>query len=53
MDKFPGRKPDESCLEDLHDRFRSQAKTMKTTMTPPHYRRRVAGGLAQKLAESM
>ena len=53
MDKFIGRAPDELCLEDLRDRIRTQAKAMKTTMTPPHYRRRVAGGLAQKLAESV
>ena len=53
MDKFIGHPPDEPCLEDLRDRIRTQAKAMKTTMTPPHYRRRVAGGLTQKLAESI
>jgi 4-hydroxybenzoyl-CoA reductase subunit beta len=53
LDKFLGRAPDQACLEDLRDRVRSQAKAMKTTMTPPHYRRRVAGGLAQKLAEAI
>ncbi len=53
MDKFIGRDLDETCLEDLRDRVRTQAKAMKTTMTPPHYRRRVAGGLAQKLAETI
>ena len=53
MDKFIGRALDQACREDLRDRVRTQAKAMKTTMTPPHYRRRVAGGLAQKLAESI
>ena len=53
MDKFIGRDVDGACLEDLRDRVRAQAKAMKTSMTPPHYRRRVAGGLAQKLAESI
>jgi 4-hydroxybenzoyl-CoA reductase subunit beta len=53
LDKFLGRTPDQNCLEDLRDRVRTQAKAMKTTMTPPHYRRRVAGGLAQKLAEAI
>jgi len=53
MDKFIGRDVDGACLEDLRDRVRTQAKAMKTSMTPPHYRRRVAGGLAQKLAESI
>ncbi len=53
LDKFLGRAPDQGSLEDLRDRVRGQAKAMKTTMTPPHYRRRVAGGLAQKLAEAI
>ncbi len=53
LDKFLGRAPDQGCLEDLRDRVQTQAKAMKTTMTPPHYRRRVAGGLAQKLAEAI
>jgi len=53
LDKFMGRAPDEACLEDLRDAIRSQAKAMKTTVTPPHYRRRVAGALVQKLAESI
>jgi 4-hydroxybenzoyl-CoA reductase subunit beta len=53
MEKFIGRKPDDACLEELRDVVRRQAKAMKTTLTPPHYRRRVAGALAQKLAESI
>ncbi|MDA1098452.1 MAG: 4-hydroxybenzoyl-CoA reductase subunit beta [Proteobacteria bacterium] len=53
LDKFVGRKPDDACLEELREVVRGQAKAMKTTLTPPHYRRRVAGALAQKLAESI
>lgn len=53
LDKFLGRQPDTACLEELRDAVRSQAKAMKTNFTPPHYRRRVAGALAQKLAESI
>jgi 4-hydroxybenzoyl-CoA reductase subunit beta len=53
LDKFIGRAPGEACLEELRDVVRGQAKAMKTTLTPPHYRRRVAGALAQKLAESI
>ncbi|MDE0944171.1 MAG: 4-hydroxybenzoyl-CoA reductase subunit beta [Alphaproteobacteria bacterium] len=53
MDKFVGRVADESCLEEIRDKVRAGAKAMKTTTTPPHYRRRVAGALAQKLAASI
>ena len=53
LDKFIGRKADDPCLEELRDVVRGQAKAMNTGMTPPHYRRRVAGALAQKLAESI
>ena len=53
LDKYIGRVPDDACLADLRDTVRVQAKAMKTTLTPPHYRRRVAGGLAQKLAQSI
>ncbi len=53
LDKFIGREPDDICLEEMRDVVRGQAKAMKTTLTPPHYRRRVAGALAQKLAETI
>ena len=53
LDKFLGNEVDEKILESLRDHVRAQAKAMKTSMTPPHYRRRVAGGLAQKIAEAM
>ena len=53
LDKFIGRAPDQACLEELRDAIRSQAKAMKTTVTPPHYRRRVAGALALKLAQQL
>ncbi len=53
LETFIGRRPDDACLEEVRDVVRRQAKAMKTTLTPPHYRRRVAGALAQKLAESI
>ena len=53
LDKYIGRVADKACLEELRDVVRGQAKAMKTTNTPPHYRRRVAGALAQKVAESI
>ena len=53
LDKFLGSEVDKIFLERLRDHVRGQAKAMKTSMTPPHYRRRVAGGLAQKIAEAI
>lgn len=41
---------DEDTLNALRDKVQSQAKAMKTTTVAPHYRRRVAGSLARRLA---
>lgn len=46
-------KTDAGDLEALRERVQSQAKAMKTTTVPPHYRRRVAGALARRLAEQL
>lgn len=37
----------------VRTRVQTQAKAMKTTITPPHYRRRVAGALARRLVERL
>lgn len=44
---------DESDLNALRDKVQSQAKAMKTTTVAPHYRRRVAGALARRLAAGL
>jgi 4-hydroxybenzoyl-CoA reductase subunit beta len=41
---------DERVLKRLDDLVRDQVMAMKTTFTPGHYRRRVAGVLAKRLA---
>jgi 4-hydroxybenzoyl-CoA reductase subunit beta len=46
-------KTDAADLDALKERVQSQAKAMKTTTVPPHYRRRVAGALARRLAERL
>jgi CO/xanthine dehydrogenase FAD-binding subunit len=45
-----GRPLDERVLNRLDDLVRDQVMAMKTTFTPGHYRRRVAGVLARRLA---
>jgi hypothetical protein len=40
---------DESVLKGLEALVRDQIMAMKTTFTPGHYRRRVAGVLARRL----
>jgi 4-hydroxybenzoyl-CoA reductase subunit beta len=45
--------PEPAGLDGVRDKVQSQAKAMKTTVTPPHYRRRVAGALARKLVERL
>ena len=42
-------KLDARVLEGLDDLVRDQIMSMKTTFTPGHYRRRVAGVLARRL----
>lgn len=44
---------DEAALAAIRDAVQSQAKAMKTTMTPPAYRRRVAGALARRLTHDL
>lgn len=44
---------DDGVLDTLRDRVQSQAKAMKTTTVAPHYRRRVAGALARRLAAAL
>jgi len=48
-DRLCGAKLDERTLEGLDDLVRDQIMSMKTTFTPGHYRRRVAGVLARRL----
>ncbi|MBO0742642.1 MAG: 4-hydroxybenzoyl-CoA reductase subunit beta [Hyphomicrobiaceae bacterium] len=44
---------DERALEGLEDLIREQIMSMKTTFTPGHYRRRVAGVLARRLVRRL
>jgi 4-hydroxybenzoyl-CoA reductase subunit beta len=44
---------DERVLERLDDLVRDQIMSMKTTFTPGHYRRRVAGVLARRLVKRL
>ena len=53
LDKLAGRGLSSDVLDALRDRVQSQAKAMKTTVTPPHYRRRVAGALARRLTDRL
>jgi 4-hydroxybenzoyl-CoA reductase subunit beta len=48
-DKLCGAKLDARVLEGLDALVRDQIMSMKTTFTPGHYRRRVAGVLARRL----
>lgn len=53
LDKLAGQGLSSDVLDVLRDRVQSQAKAMKTTVTPPHYRRRVAGALARRLTDRL
>jgi len=53
LDKLAGQGLSSDVLDALRDRVQSQAKAMKTTVTPPHYRRRVAGALARRLTDRL
>ena len=44
---------DDRVLEGLDDLVRDQVMSMKTTFTPGHYRRRVAGVLARRLVRRL
>jgi 4-hydroxybenzoyl-CoA reductase subunit beta len=48
-DELCGGPLDERVFKDLDDLVRDQIMAMKTTFTPGHYRRRVAGVLARRL----
>jgi 4-hydroxybenzoyl-CoA reductase subunit beta len=48
-DALCGGPPDERVFEQLDALVRDQIMSMKTTFTPGHYRRRVAGVLARRL----
>ncbi|HKA79091.1 MAG TPA: 4-hydroxybenzoyl-CoA reductase subunit beta [Xanthobacteraceae bacterium] len=49
MDELCGGALDERVFKGLDERVRDQIMSMKTTFTPGHYRRRVAGVLARRL----
>src|SRR6185503_16279346 len=44
-----GRSLDDEWFEALEDLVRDQVMSMKTTFTPGHYRRRMAGALVRRL----
>src|SRR5262249_31897648 len=51
--KLCGGPLDERVLESLEELIREQIMSMKTTFTPGHYRRRVAGVLARRLVRRL
>jgi 4-hydroxybenzoyl-CoA reductase subunit beta len=52
-DKLCGGALDERVLQDLDHLVRDQIMSMKTTFTPGHYRRRMAGVLAKRLVQRL
>ena len=44
---------DDRVFQGLDERVRDQIMSMKTTFTPGHYRRRVAGVLARRLVQRL
>jgi hypothetical protein len=52
-DKLCGGPLDDAVLKGLDDLVRDQIMSMKTTFTPGHYRRRMAGVLARRLVERL
>jgi 4-hydroxybenzoyl-CoA reductase subunit beta len=52
-DKLCGRALDARVFKGLDDLVRDQIMAMKTTFTPGHYRRRVAGVLARRLVQRL
>jgi len=52
-DKLCGGTLDDGVLQKLDDLVRDQIMAMKTTFTPGHYRRRVAGVLARRLVKKL
>jgi 4-hydroxybenzoyl-CoA reductase subunit beta len=52
-DALHGRPLDEAAFKVLDELVRDQVMSMKTTFTPGHYRRRMAGVLARRLAAGL
>ena len=52
-DKLCGGALDAGVFKGLDDLVRDQIMAMKTTFTPGHYRRRVAGVLARRLVQRL
>ncbi|MBX9777765.1 MAG: 4-hydroxybenzoyl-CoA reductase subunit beta, partial [Xanthobacteraceae bacterium] len=52
-DKLCGGALDARVFKGLDDLVRDQVMAMKTTFTPGHYRRRVAGVLARRLVQRL
>ena len=52
-DALCGGQLDERVFDDLDELVRDQIMAMKTTFTPGHYRRRVAGVLARRLVQRL
>ena len=52
-DKLCGGPLNERVFKGLDDLVRDQIMAMKTTFTPGHYRRRVAGVLARRLVQRL
>jgi 4-hydroxybenzoyl-CoA reductase subunit beta len=52
-DKLCGGGLDDGVFSGLDDLVRDQIMSMKTTFTPGHYRRRVAGALARRLVQKL
>jgi 4-hydroxybenzoyl-CoA reductase subunit beta len=52
-DAFAGKSLDAAALDRVREMVRTQAKPMKTTTTPPWYRRRVVGALARRLVAQL
>jgi len=52
-DRLHGRPLDEAAFKVLDELVRDQVMSMKTTFTPGHYRRRMAGVLGRRLAERL
>ena len=51
--KLCGERFDDRVLDGLEELIREQIMSMKTTFTPGHYRRRVAGVLARRLVRKL
>jgi 4-hydroxybenzoyl-CoA reductase subunit beta len=52
-EELVGRAPDDDTIERLDKLVQKQASPMRTTLTPAHYRRRVAAALACRLTRRL